>query len=189
MKIEQTFLFHDKEVTLNISYQPNPGMEASGFNILKLPFPQDFCVGYPMLEATVDAHNLNGYEKLCGFIQILHFEITQNDGTENDFFCRDVTEEMRSADLPYFAVGYPAALFDAPCHNLQAGQKHLRWTAYTALVEMPVAHINNNETRFLSGFSWGYEEGLSGFEKILPLKTISKDDFQNIAKTVNINIF
>lgn len=189
MKIKQPFVFHGKTVVLHIDYRPNPGIEASGFNILHLPFPQEFCLGYPMLSVDVDAANLNGYERFCGFIQILHFEITGNDGILSDFFCLDLTEEMRNAHLPYFAIGYPASLFDAPCHNLQEGQKHLRWTAYTALVEMPVMHINNNETRFLSGFSWGYEEGTKGIESVLSLQPIPKDIFQNVASKVNLTIY
>ena len=35
-----------------------------------------------------------------------------------------------------FAYGYPAEIFDAPCCNL-AGCRHLKWTAYTYLVDLP----------------------------------------------------
>ncbi len=189
MKSRQNFIFHGKEAALNIDYQPNPGKEASGFTVLSLPFPQEFCVGYPMLQADVDAQNLCGYERFCGFIQILHFEVMLEDGSTQEFFYRDVSEEMANASLPYFAIGYPASLFDAPCHNLQKGQKHLRWTAFTALVEMPIAHINDNETRFLSGFCWGYEEGTGGIESNLPLKPITKENFQIVAKKVDLTIY
>ena len=71
-------------------------------------------------------------------------------------------------------IGYPAEIFDAPCCNL-AGCRHLKWTAYTYLVDLP-SRMNSNKLKFLGGYSWGYEEDENGPQRLLPLEILTEND-------------
>ena len=75
--------------------------------------------------------------------------------------------------------GYPAEIFDAPCCNL-AGCKHLKWTAYTYLVDLP-SRMNGNKLEFLAGYSWGYEEDENGPQRLLPLEVLTKNEWKRHA--------
>ena len=76
-------------------------------------------------------------------------------------------------------IGYPAEIFDAPCCNL-AGCRHLKWTAYTYLVDLP-SRMNSNKLKFLGGYSWGYEEDENGPQRLLPLEILTENDWEKHA--------
>lgn len=80
-------------------------------------------------------------------------------------------------------IGYPAEIFDAPCCNL-AGCKHLKWTAYTYLVDLP-SRMNGNKLEFLAGYSWGYEEDENGPQRLLPLEVLTKNEWKRHATELN----
>lgn len=115
-----TIPFHlrNKENIMTIDYRQISNAAESGFSALKLPFDVNECVGYPMLHAYFENLNLNGYERYCGFIQIIkREEYTSVDNTEpvRTIYELDASEEMMKHKWPYFAYGYPAEFFDAPC--------------------------------------------------------------------------
>ena len=83
---------------------------------------------------------------------------------------------------PYFCVGYPAELFDAPCSNLRDNEK-LIWTAYTYFVDPP-SRMNDNQLTYLAGFSWGYVESTDGVEGILEFKVLSEADWEEHKKYI-----
>lgn len=175
---EIEFEWRGKKCTIEINYAPNGGPEASGFSIFHdMPFDLALCKGYPTMHARVNASNLRGYERYCGWIQL----VTRRDYDEKDSVARvscelDCDEEMRRHGLPYFAFGYPAELFDAPCMNLGSSAR-LEWRARTYLVEMPVYRVNERQMKFLAGFSWGYSEGRDEEVQMLALEHLTEADW------------
>ena len=160
----------------------------SGFTALKLPFNVNKCIGYPMLHAYFDNIQLNGYERFCGWIQIIkreEYNTINNKQILNVTYDLDVSEEMRRHGLPYFAFGYPAELFDAPCNNLNGNEKVV-WTAYTYLVDFP-SRMNNGHLLFLAGFSWGYTEDVNGDVQLLEFKLLSERDWEEHRKYAEIS--
>uniref|UniRef100_UPI0040568C4C hypothetical protein n=1 Tax=Acetatifactor sp. TaxID=1872090 RepID=UPI0040568C4C len=87
---------------------------------------------------------------------------------------------MRNHKLPYFAFGYPAELFDAPCNNLNGNEK-LTWTAYTYLVDLP-SRMNDGKMQYVTGFSWGYTENVDKEINILDLKILAQNDWEEHRK-------
>lgn len=94
---------------------------------------------------------------------------------ENSKDTYDVEQALDEADLL-------AEIFDAPCCNL-AGCKHLKWTAYTYLVDLP-SRMNGNKLEFLAGYSWGYEEDENGPQRLLPLEVLTEKDWEKHVKSV-----
>ena len=103
----------------------------------------------------------------------------------------DISPNMRKLGVPFFAFGYPAEIYDAPCNNLGESAK-LEWIADTFLVTQP-SRVNDDTISCLLGFRWGYEESdIDGKRnvKILPLEILDcstwnghlpllKENFQN----------
>lgn len=90
----------------------------------------------------------------------------------------DLPDNMRKLGVPFFGIGYPAEIYDAPCNNL-GGDAKLEWTAETFLVTQP-SPINNNIISYSAGFRWGYEEwDASGKRnvKILPIEKIDSSSW------------
>jgi len=174
MKYSIPFRLRNKENLLFVEYNEMQSPEEAGFGALNVPFDVTKCIGYPMVHAYFEDMNLKGYERYCGFIQIMRWEeINTVDGEER----ANVRYELDGPDTirPYFCVGYPAELFDAPCNNLRDNEK-LIWTAYTYLVDPPT-RMNDNQLTFLAGFSWGYVESANGVEGILDFKVLSENDW------------
>ncbi len=159
MKYVIDFNLRGKKNQITIDYQVIPDAQASGFTALKLPFDIDACVGYPMLHAYFENFSLCGYERYCGWIQIIqrneYSDIHAKEPARISYEL-DVAEEMRKRKNPFFAYGYPAEFFDAPCNNLGDCER-LDWRAYTYLVDPPL-QMNGQRPVFLAGFSWGYTE-------------------------------
>ena len=108
-----------------------------------------------MIHAYFDNLNLKGYERYCGWIQIIRKE-EYNTVNQKENVTTTYEIDFCAQTKPYFCIGFPAELFDAPCKNLGTNEK-LIWTAYTYLVDPP-SRMNDNQMTFLAGFSWGYTE-------------------------------
>lgn len=176
MKYTINFNLRGKENKISIDYQKIPSAQESGFIALKLPFDVNDCIGYPMLHAYFENINLYGYERYCGWIQIIerrdYSDINAKEPA-NISYELDIAEEMKIHKIPYFAYGYPAEFFDAPCKNL-GGSEKLDWRAYTYLVDLP-SRMNENQLVFLAGFSWGYMEDKNGNVQLLDFNILSED--------------
>ena len=81
---------------------------------------------------------------------------------------------------PYFRMNgiYPAEIFDAPCCNL-AGCRHLKWTAYTYLVDLP-SRMNSNKLKF-SADTQGIRRMKNGPQRSLPLEILTENDWEKHA--------
>ena len=181
MKYSIPFQLRNKMNNITVDYKAMENPEESGFGALNVPFDVNQCIGYPMIHAYFDDLNLQGYERYCGFIQIMRWEEYNTvDGKESV----NVRYELDCVGTvsPYFCVGYPAELFDAPCNNLRGSEK-LVWTAYTYLVDPP-SRMNGNQLTFLAGFSWGYVENTHGIEGILDFKVLSEKDWEEHKKYI-----
>ncbi len=175
MKYSIPFRLRNKENNVIVEYKEMQSPEESGFRALNVPFDVNKCIGYPMVHAYLDDINLKGYERYCGFIQIMRREEYNTVAQEERVNVR-YELDCPSTIRPYFCVGYPAELFDAPCNNL-GDNKKLIWTAYTYLVDPP-SRMNDNQLTFLAGFSWGYVESTDGVECIIDFKVLSEKDWE-----------
>ncbi len=181
MKYSIPFQLRNKSNHITVDYNEMKNPEESGFGALNVPFDVKKCIGYPMIHAYFEKLNLKGYERYCGFIQVIRREdFKAVDGTERVTvsYEPDCTDMIR----PYFCVGYPAELFDAPCYNLRDSERVI-WTAYTYLVDPP-SRMNDNQLTYLAGFSWGYVESTDGVEGILEFKVLSEADWEEHKKYI-----
>lgn len=182
-----TFELRGKSNTLIVDYTPMSNAEESGFSALQLPFDANLCTGYPMLHAYFDNLSLKGYERYCGWIQMIQrkeYHFLSDEIPANISYQLDVSEEMMQKKWPYFAIGYPAELFDAPCRNLGDSAK-LVWTAYTYLVDPP-SRMNQNALTYLSGFSWGYMEDANCNVELLPFRMLTSEDWNKHRQYVGL---
>ena len=151
------FTFYGQENLIEVIYKTNDNPAESGFDALKLPFNMNFCIGYPTIHAAVKPMKNTGYRRYCGWIQLVERAYFSMEGLdlpdEHELFI-DTTERGL-----YFAFGYPAELYDAPCYNLNGNVKGT-WKAYTYLVDMP-SRMNDDRVSFLAGFQWGYKESMA----------------------------
>ena len=166
------FTLHGIEEMLTVEYKQGTDPREIGYDALHgFPIDKICCIGYPVMHGYFEHMNATGYRRSCGFIQFV--ERIENYG-ENRELSIDVSDENLEKGNPYFAYGYPAEIFDAPCCNL-AGCRHLKWTAYTYLVDLP-SRMNSNKLKFLGGYSWGYEEDENGPQRLLPLEILTEND-------------
>lgn len=178
------FTLHGIDENLTVEYTQGTDPKAIGYDALQgFPIDKIGCTGYPVMHGYFEHMNATGYRRSCGFIQFV--ERIENHG-ENREFSIDVSDENLEKGNPYFAYGYPAEIFDAPCCNL-AGCKHLKWIAYTYLVDLP-SRMNGNKLEFLTGYSWGYEEDENGPQRLLPLEVLTKNDWEKHAAEKGISM-
>ena len=171
------FTLHGIEENLTVEYKQGTDPREIGYDALQgFPIDKICCIGYPVMHGYFEHMNATGYRRSCGFIQFV--ERIENYG-ENRELSIDVSDENLGKGNPYFAYGYPAEIFDAPCCNL-AGCRHLKWTAYTYLVDLP-SRMNGNKLKFLGGYSWGYEEDENGPQRLLPLEILTENDWEKHA--------
>lgn len=181
------FVFHGKKNRIAVDYSEIADAHEAGFHILNLPFAPEACKGYPMIHAYFKDLNLKGYERYCGWIQIIRreeFHHINDIAPSNVLYELDVPEEILEHDLPYFAYGYPPELFDAPCRNLRGCEK-LIWRAYTYLVDIP-SRINGYQLSYLAGFSWGYTENSLDEVSLLDFYQLTETDW-NTQKLLVLN--
>lgn len=173
MTIELPVLLYGQREILTVEYEPNDGPVRSGFDLLDVPFPKEACLGYPTLHAYFSKMQQTGYKRYCGFLQL----VERTEDGKRQTLSIDVDPFSRQIGNPYFSYGYPASLYDAPCKNL-GNAEELVWKAYTYLVEMP-GRLNQNNLRFLAGFSWGYVENTEGVQSLLDFCPLTALDFSN----------
>jgi hypothetical protein len=181
------FVFHGKKNNITVDYSEISDAHEAGFHILNLPFAADACKGYPLIHAYFRDMNLQGYERYCGWIQIIRRDEFSHIGDlspSNVCYEPDVPEDMLEHGLPYFAYGYPPELFDAPCRNLRGCEK-LIWRAYTYLVDVP-SRINGYQLGYLAGFTWGYTEDRCGAVSLLDFSLLTEDDWNMHKEYTNI---
>ncbi len=177
------FTSFKKQGRIEVVYKANTSPVTSGFEILADIVPDlNMCIGYPTIHASVKEYPGLGYSRYCGWIQVLRMEFySDKDKNKPDdiHYDVDVTPVMKENRVPFFAFGYPAVLFDAPCNNFFDGPK-LVWKADTYLIDMP-SYINNNSISYLAGFRWGYTEYNSEGKKridIAPLEPIDRASWE-----------
>lgn len=169
------FQLRNKENRIIVEYNKIENVKDSGFEVLNVPFDVNQCIGYPMIHAYFDNLNLKGYERYCGWIQIIRKE-EYNTVNQKENVTTTYEIDFCAQTKPYFCIGFPAELFDAPCKNLGTNEK-LIWTAYTYLVDPP-SRMNDNQMTFLAGFSWGYTESVNGAENILDFNILGENDWK-----------
>lgn len=181
--LQLPFLLNGRHGTVEVSYMENRSPEESGFDLLQgLGFDVNLCIGYPTMHATIQEYAGTGYRKLCAWIQFVtddFFSTLVSREPAEEISLVDIYDPMRELGVPFFAYGYPADIYDAPCNNL-GEYARLKWVADTFLVTLPT-RMNNDTISYLTGFRWGYEEWQTGDKrvvKISPLEATGRDAWE-----------
>lgn len=163
------FVLNHKTGALKIEYKANQSAEESGFDLFAgLGFDAAICLGYPTMHAYVSSFEGTGYYTASAWIQIVtRREFSSVDATEPIYIVPsvDTYPTLEELGVPFFAFGYPAEIFDAPCDNLNSLAK-LEWIADTFLVTLP-SRVNHYTISYVAGFRWGYSEyNLAGKRRV-----------------------
>jgi hypothetical protein len=154
------FELNRKSGVLKVCYQANRSITESGFDLFAgCGFDVNMCLGYPTMRAYVSSYEGTGYYTASAWIQVItRREFALVDSVEPIAIATtvDVHCTLEELGVPFFAMGYPAEIYDALCNNLGTLGK-LEWLADTFLVTMP-GRINNHSISRIAGFSWGYSE-------------------------------
>lgn len=154
------FELNKKLGTLEVQYAPNCDITESGFDLLSgLGFDPNMAIGYPTMRAFVRSYEGTGYYTASAWIQIVtRQEFASPDDAEPAavIVSVDVNDTLDILGVPFFGMGFPAEIYDAPCCNL-GDCARLEWVADTFFVTMP-SRINDNTIFHLAGFQWGYVE-------------------------------
>ena len=154
------FELNRKPGVLKVCYDVNRGPTDSGFDLFAGGgFDVTMCLGYPNMRAFVTSYEGKGYYTACAWIQIVtRREFVSLEAAEPVAIVPSVDTHPTLVELgvPFFALGYPAEIFDAPCSNLN-GLARLEWIADTFLVTMP-HRANDHHIAYIVGFRWGYVE-------------------------------
>lgn len=154
------FKLNNKPGVLEVHYVPNKSITESGFDLLAgFGFDVNMAIGYPTMCAYVSTYEGRGYYTASAWIQIVtrrEFDFVESDEPAATVSSVDVNDTLDMLGVPFFAMGFPAEIFDAPCNNLGDLAK-LEWIADTFFVTMP-SRINDNSIIPLAAFQWGYTE-------------------------------
>lgn len=154
------FVLNTKPGLLEVEYQPNQSIEESGFDLLAgFGFDVNMAIGYPTMRSYVSAYEGKGYNTASAWIQIItrrEFDALDSEQPARVITSVDVNDTLDDLGVPFFAMGFPAEIYDAPCCNLGEAKK-LTWIADTFFVTMP-SRINDHTIERLAGFQWGYTE-------------------------------
>lgn len=154
------FELNHKPGILEVHYEANPSITASGFDLLAgIGFDVNMCVGYPTMRAFFRSYEGTGYATASAWIQIVtRREFASLEASEPQAIVPsvDINDTFDALGVPFFAMGFPAEIYDAPCNNL-GGCGKLEWIADTFLVTQP-SKINDYLVAPLAGFRWGYIE-------------------------------
>jgi hypothetical protein len=177
LKMQIPFVLNNKNGIVEVCYEENKSAGKSGFDLLEgLGFDVEMCMGYPTMNAYIRDYEGTGYYRASAWIQIItdkYYSVSQDKVPSKVISEVDISENMRRSGVPFFALGYPAEIYDAPCNNL-SGYARLEWIADTFLVTQP-SRINDDTISYITGFRWGYEEwDMEGKRnvRILPLEII-----------------
>jgi hypothetical protein len=154
------FELNKRSGVLEVQYAPNRSITESGFDLLAgFGFDVNLSIGYPTMRAFVRSYEGTGYYTASAWIQIVtRREFASLDATEPAAIVPsvDVNPTLDELGVPFFGMGFPAEIYDAPCNNLGDCAK-LEWVADTFFVTMP-SRINDNTIFRVAGFQWGYIE-------------------------------
>ena len=154
------FVLNHKSGILEVKYEANQSTAKSGFDLfVGHGFNVGMCIGYPTMRAYIQSYAGTGYATACAWIQIVtrrEFATLDALGPANVESSVDNHPTLEELGVPFFAFGFPAEIFDAPCNNLN-GLAKLDWVADTFLVTMPT-RVNEYTISSLAGFRWGYTE-------------------------------
>lgn len=168
------FILNQKSGILSVDYEMNQSPQSSGFDLfIPVGFDASQCVGYPTMRARIVSYAGTGYAAACAWIQLVtRREFSTLDAPEPAVIDRSVDTHPTLAALgvPFFALGFPAQIFDAPCNNLN-GLAKLEWVADTFLVTLP-GRVNGDSISRLAGFRWGYTEYDEGGKRQVKLNPL-----------------
>lgn len=154
------FLLNRKPGIVTIVCEAAQSAEESGFDLFASSgFDISKCIGYPAMRAYISSYEGTGYYTASAWVQIVtRREFTSIDAAEPAAVVPAVDTHPILAELgvPFFAQGFPAEIFDAPCDNLN-GLAKLEWIADTFLVTLP-SRVNDFTVSRIAGFRWGYCE-------------------------------
>jgi hypothetical protein len=177
------FVLNHKSGILEVHYQPNESIEDSGFDLLAgFGFDVNLAIGYPTMHGFVSDYQGRGYYTASAWIQIItrrEFAALGSERPQATISSVDVNPSLHELGVPFFAMGFPAEIFDAPCCNLGDAGK-LNWIADTFFVTMP-SRINNHTIAWIAGYQWGYTEyeiDEKRHVEILPLKVTNASQWQ-----------
>ncbi|MBE0698364.1 MAG: hypothetical protein IH586_15725, partial [Anaerolineaceae bacterium] len=164
------FELNHKPGVLEVWYEANQSIIKSGFDLFAgSGFDANLCLGYPTMHAFVSAFEGTGYYTASAWIQMVtrrEFVSIESATPMNIITDVDVHPTLAELGVPFFAMGFPAEIYDAPCNNLGSLGK-LEWIADTFLVTLP-SRINNNSISRIAGFQWGYcEYDLDGKRQVV----------------------
>lgn len=163
------FELNRKSGILKVHYKANGSIAESGFDLfVGSGIDVDLCIGYPAMHAHVSSYKGRGYSTASAWIQIVtRREFTSVEAIEPVAVMSEVDTHPILAELgvPFFGMGFPAEIFDAPCNNLN-GLAKLEWVADTFLVTLP-SRANDDTISRVAGFRWGYiEYDLAGKRRV-----------------------
>jgi hypothetical protein len=177
------FDLNHKPGILEVHYQPNQRIEDSGFDLLAgFGFDVNLSIGYPTMHGFVTTYQGSGYYTASAWIQIVtrrEFATVDNEQSRAEIASVDVNPTLHELGVPFFAMGFPAEIFDAPCCNLGDAGK-LTWLADTFFVTMP-SRINDHTIFRIAGYQWGYTEYDQNEKRpveILPLSVTDEATWQ-----------
>ena len=177
------FVLNSKPGLLEVEYEPNESIEESGFDLLAgFGFDVNMAIGYPTMRGIVSAYEGRGYYTASAWIQVItrqEFDIADSEKPDRINTSVDVNDTLYDLGVPFFAMGFPAEIFDAPCCNLGEAGK-LTWIADTFFVTMP-SRINDHTIQRVAGYQWGYIEYDQDEKRpveILPLKVTDESQWQ-----------
>jgi hypothetical protein len=154
------FELNHKPGLVEVCYQANRDITESGFDLFaKFGFDVNLSLGYPTMHAYISTYAGSGYYTASAWIQMVTRRefVSRESGTPADIMTTvDVHNTLEELGVPFFAMGFPSEIYDAPCDNLGDLGK-LEWIADTFLVTMP-SRINDNSIARIAGFRWGYRE-------------------------------
>lgn len=159
-KMRIPFVLNSKKGFVEVEYSKNESASESGFDLFEsLGFDSKRCIGYPTIKASIQDYEGSGYYTASGWIQMISNQLFADEydvNPVNELIELDVNPTFEALGVPFFALGYPAVLYDAPCDNLR-GYVKSRWRAQTFMVTHP-SRINNDTIEYILGFEWGYDE-------------------------------
>ncbi len=154
------FELNGKSGVLTVCYEITQSITKSGFDLFAGGgFEVNLCIGYPTMRARIESFEGTGYANACAWIQIVtRREFASVEAVEPAAVVPSVDTHpvLNELGVPFFAFGFPAEIFDAPCNNLGDLGK-LEWLADTFLVTMP-NRANDYVISRVAGFRWGYVE-------------------------------
>ena len=155
-----SFELNRKPGALVVHYDANQSAAKSGFDLFAgIGFDINMCIGYPSMRACFKSYPGTGYATACAWIQVVtRREFASLEAAEPAAIVPSVDTHptLEELGVPFFAFGFLAEIFDAPCNNLN-GLAKLEWVADTFLVTLP-SRANNNTISCVAGFRWGYTE-------------------------------